>query len=76
LPRIPQARRLGGDLTISLEDVVRTTNASTRAVRALGIKPTAAAPPPSLRDYVTSRAGTAPSGPQSARHGSASVVNT
>jgi hypothetical protein len=31
-----QARRLAGDLAISLEDVVRTTNASTRAVRQLG----------------------------------------
>jgi hypothetical protein len=44
-----QARRLAGDMTISLEDLVRATNAATRAVRQLGIKAASAAtPPPSL----------------------------
>jgi hypothetical protein len=44
-----RARRLGGDMAITLEDVVRTDNAAARAVRQLGIGATAAAtPPPSL----------------------------
>jgi hypothetical protein len=47
-----QARRLAGDMAISLEDLVRATNAATRAVKALGIKPAAAAPaPPSLASW-------------------------
>lgn len=33
-----QARRLAGDQTVSLEDVVRIDNAAARAVKAIGIK--------------------------------------
>jgi hypothetical protein len=54
-----QARRLAGDMTVSLEDLVRATNAATRAVKALNIKPAAPASPPSLRAYMASRAAAA-----------------
>jgi hypothetical protein len=51
-PQSLKTRRLGVsdcDRTISLEDLLRATNAATRAVRQLGIKaPAAATPPPSL----------------------------
>jgi hypothetical protein len=51
-----QARRLAGDMTISLEDLVRATNAATRAVRALNIQPAAApTPPASPAEYLASR---------------------
>ena len=46
------ARRLAGDATVSLEDVVRLSRASAAAVRALGFKPAAAvASPLSVREY-------------------------
>jgi hypothetical protein len=53
-----RARRLDGDMTVTLEDLVRIDNSASRAVRQLGI-PEAAAPttPPSLRDYVAARTG-------------------
>jgi hypothetical protein len=50
-----QARRLAGDFSVSLEDIVRTTNAARRAVKELGIKRAPTTPPPSLREYVASR---------------------
>lgn len=52
-----RARRLGGDMTVTLEDLVRIDNSASRAVRQLGIQSAAAAPapPPSLRDYVAAR---------------------
>jgi hypothetical protein len=64
-----QARRLKGDTNISLEDLVRATNAATRAVKALNIKPPAPASPPSLRAYMASRAATASPERQSPREG-------
>jgi hypothetical protein len=53
-----KARRLAGDIGISLDDVVRVDNAAARAVKALGIKPGAAPKPPSIHEYVR---GLAPS---------------
>jgi hypothetical protein len=48
------ARRLAGDVTATLEDIVRLSRASAAAIRALGIKPaTAATPPPSLSAWAT-----------------------
>jgi hypothetical protein len=51
-----QARRLAGDSSVSLEDLVRIDNAAMRAVKQLGLKP-AAAPKPSLAEHLASRAG-------------------
>jgi hypothetical protein len=50
------ARRLGGDPTISLEDVVRVDGASARALKALGIQAAAAKPAaPNLTEYLASK---------------------
>jgi hypothetical protein len=50
-----RARRLAGDLGVSLEDVVRTDNAAARAVKALGIKP-ADLKVPTLQEHLARRA--------------------
>jgi hypothetical protein len=61
-----RSRRLSGDMTVTLEDLVRIDNSAARAVRQLGIGATpAAAPAPSLRDYVAAHPG-ASSGPREA----------
>jgi hypothetical protein len=53
-----RSRRLGGDMAVSLEDLVRVDNAASRAVRQLRIGAAAApAPSPSPADYLASRAG-------------------
>jgi hypothetical protein len=51
-----KARRLVGDPTVSLDDVVRIDNAAARAVRALGIKAAGAPNPPTLADHLRQRA--------------------
>jgi hypothetical protein len=51
-----RARRIAGDLTISLEDLVRIDNAASRALRALGIKPDAPAPHVPLREQLAAEA--------------------
>jgi hypothetical protein len=52
-----QARRLAGDPSVSLEDLVRIDNAAMRAVRQLGIKPGAKpAAPSSPAEYLARRA--------------------
>jgi hypothetical protein len=51
-----KARRLAGEMAVSLEDIVRTDNAAARAVKALG-KPGAAIPaPPTPAEYLARRA--------------------
>jgi hypothetical protein len=50
-----QARRLAGDIGVSLEDIVRTTNAAHRAVKELGIKPAGAPKPPTLAEHLARR---------------------
>jgi hypothetical protein len=62
-----KARRLSGDMAITLEDVVRTDNAAARAVRQLGIRPASPAPaPPTLAQYLAERAAAAPVAPHAA----------
>jgi hypothetical protein len=56
------ARRLAGDATVTLEDVVRLSRASTAAVRALGIRPAAGPAPPTLAEHFASRAAERPGG--------------
>jgi hypothetical protein len=50
-----RVRRLAGDQTVTLEDVVRVDNAAGRAVRALGIKPGAGPKRQTLAEYVAAR---------------------
>jgi len=57
-----QARRLAGDLSVTLEDLVRIDNAAMRAVKQLGIKPAAAPKPPSIHEYVRGLAPDEPAG--------------
>jgi hypothetical protein len=52
-----QARRLAGDLSITLEDLTRLDNAAGRAVRALGIKPRTEHKPQTLREYLARGTG-------------------
>jgi hypothetical protein len=47
-----RARRLAGESSVSLEDLVRIDNAAMRAVKALGLKPDAVPKPPSIHEYV------------------------
>jgi hypothetical protein len=51
-----KARRLAGDVSVSLEDVVRTDNAAARAVKALGIKSGAPPKAPTLAEHLARRA--------------------
>jgi hypothetical protein len=56
-----KARRLSGDPTISLEDLIRVDNAAGRAVKALGIKPGAGPhkePGAALDEYLARNHGT------------------
>jgi hypothetical protein len=50
-----QTRRLAGDQSVSLEDVVRIDNAAARAVKAIGIKPGKPAGP-TLAEHLAKRA--------------------
>ncbi len=52
-----RARRLAGDASVSLADIVRMGNIADRQLRSLGLKPGAAAKPavPSLAEYLASR---------------------
>jgi len=47
-----QTRRLAGDHSVSLEDLVRIDNAARRAVRDLNIRPGARSDEPNLADYL------------------------
>lgn len=60
-----KARRLSGDMAITLEDVVRTDNAARRAVKELGLgtKSASATPPPSLSAWAQ-----APAPPEAQAH--------
>jgi hypothetical protein len=61
-----KARRLAGDQSVTLEDIVRIDNSAARAVRALGIKPNAQPRQQSLAEYLKSLApapAVAPSAP-------------
>jgi len=51
-----RSRRLAGDQSISLEDLVRVDAAADRAVRRLGIKPRTGPPQLSLRDQLIAEA--------------------
>jgi hypothetical protein len=53
-----RARRLAGDTTISLEDVVRVDNAAQRAVRMLGIKSGGKPKTSNLNEYLAGKYGT------------------
>jgi hypothetical protein len=56
------ARRLSGDVTVTLEDVVRLSRASVAAIRALGIKPAGAPKPPTLAEHLARRTAQRKSG--------------
>ena len=59
-----QTRRLAGDPTITLDDLVRATSAARRAVKDLGIKSTTSAPAgPTLAEYLASKKAPAAAGP-------------
>jgi hypothetical protein len=51
-----RARRLAGESSVSLEDLVRIDNAAMRAVKALGLKPGAPPTPPTPAEYLARRA--------------------
>jgi hypothetical protein len=50
------ARRLAGDATVTLEDVVRLSRAAAAAMKALAIKPSGTPAPPTLAEHLASRA--------------------
>jgi hypothetical protein len=50
------ARRLQGDSTVNLDDLVRLVSAARRAVRDLGLDQRREPPEPSLQDYLRSKA--------------------
>jgi hypothetical protein len=47
-----RARRLAGDPSVTLDDLVRVDSAARRAVRDLGIRPNVAPPGPTLTEYL------------------------
>jgi len=49
------ARRLGGDLSVSLDDITRTDNAAARAVRDLGLGKREVKQGPTLAEYLAQR---------------------
>ena len=55
-------RRLGGDLSISFEDITRLDSAANRATRALNIVPGKPAGPQNLREYLANRPAATPAG--------------
>jgi hypothetical protein len=66
-----RARRLSGDASVSLDDLVRVDSAARRALKDLGLKPPGAAKPgPNLAEYLRSKYGA----PGSAPTGSAASV--